>query len=197
MTGRHSGARLPGSAGLWAGGFFCFLAILSISLGLVPLIQAVLLTRKPVVTQIPGQEKISLRLPGTYFGVADLTAFSIEDKAKVQSMDYWLSDDKEKDYFKVNKFPPRNYYSGKEDSQAPLFEIVIAKKGDYILTSDYPIGTEGPKVQIFLYRYDAPHVWAELVVGVLMFLMIGGLGCFFIWKSLRASPSRPASPRLK
>ena len=181
--------RASGSAGYWAGGFFCVLAIVSLSLGLIPLAQSLVISRKPISVQVPGQETIDFKLSGTYFGVAALNALSTGEKSLVQNMDYWLSDEKEKQFFQVNKFPSRNYYSEKEDSEAPLFELVIEKKGKYVLSADYPIGAEGPKLPVRLYRYDAPHVRSELIVGTLMFVLLGGLGGFLIWKSRRGRVS--------
>ena len=163
------------------------LAVLALSLGLVPLIQAFL--NKPVLIKIPGQETLNIKLPGTYIGVASLSGFSPEDKQKVVSMDYWLSDSGEKQFFPVNKFPQQNYYSDKEQAQSPLFEIILDRKGKYIFTSDYPIGTEGPKAPVLLYHYDVGHLQSELVVGIIVFVLFGALGGYFIWKTHQSSKS--------
>ena len=177
----------PAAAGYWAGGFFCALSVLSLSLGLVPLVQAFF--DKPRLIQIPGRETLDLELPGTYIGVARLSGIAPEEKIKVMNMDYWLSDSGEKDFFPVNKFPQRNYYSDKEDAQSPLFEAILDKKGKYLFTSDYPIGVEGPKVSALLYRYDAEHVRSELAIGVIVSLGFGALGGYFLWGTYKSSRS--------
>ena len=168
-------------AGYWAGGSFCLLAILSLSLGLVPLMQAFLY--KPMALRIPGQATLDMRLPGTYIGVASLINLSSQDKRKAFNLDYWFSDAAEKDFFKVNKFPPKSYYSEKEDAQTPLFEIIVSQKGKYLLTSDYAIGTEGPTFPVILFHYDADHVRSELIVGAIMFVLLSALGGTLIWKT--------------
>lgn len=171
--------------GYWAGGGFCILAILSLSLGIAPILRARL--NKPLALQIPGQSSLDIRLAGTYIAVASLSNSSPEDKKKVMNMDYWLSDALEKQYFDVNKFPQKSYYSASEEAQTPLFEIILKKKGKYILTSDYPIGTEGPSVTVVLYHYDWPHVRSEIIAGGVLFLLLGGLGGFLIWKTRRST----------
>ncbi|OGR87003.1 MAG: hypothetical protein A3A86_04695 [Elusimicrobia bacterium RIFCSPLOWO2_01_FULL_60_11] len=167
--------------GFWAGTASLALAAVCLALGLVPLFQAFL--AKPLLLKIPGQTALDLKLPGTYIGTASFVGLSPQEKKNAVNFDYWLSDESEKDFLKVNRFPARNYYSDKEESQVPLFEIIIEKKGKYVFTADYAIGAEGPAVPVVLHRYDAEHIRAELIAGSVMFLLLGGLGSFLIWKS--------------
>lgn len=170
--------------GFWAGTASLALAAVSLSLGLVPLFQA--FTNKPIGLRVPGQTSLNLRLPGTYIGAASFQNLTPPEKRNAANFDYWLSDGAEKDFFPVNKFPSRNYYSVKEDAQVPLFEMIIQKKGKYVFTADYPIGVEGPSVSVVLHRYDAEHVRSELIVGSVMFALLGALGAVLIWKSKKA-----------
>ena len=151
---------------------------------MVPLFQA--FTHKPLVLKIPGQTIIDLRLAGTYIGAASFQNLTPQEKRNAANFDYWLSDSVEKDFFPVRKFPSRNYYSEKEETQVPLFELIVQKKGKYVFTADYPIGIEGPPVPIVLHRYDAEHVRSEMIVGTAMFVLLGALGGVLIWKSKKA-----------
>ena len=167
--------------GLWAGSGFLILAVVSLSLGLVPLFQA--FSNKPMMLKIPGQASLDLNLPGTYIGAASFMNLAPAEKHVAANLDYWLSDESEKDFVAVNKFPSRNYYSEKEDAQVPLFETIIQKKGRYVLTADYPIGVDGPSIPVVLHRYDAEHIRSELIAGGVMFVLLGALGSVLIWKS--------------
>ena len=169
--------------GFWSGTAAITLGAVSLALGLVPLFQA--FSDKPLVLNIPGQTVIDLRLPGAYIGTASFQNLTAQEKRNASNFDYWLSDSVEKDFFPVRKFPSRNYYSEKEEAQVPLFEMIVEKKGKYVFTADYPIGTEGPPVPIVLHRYDAEHVRAELIAGTVMFALLGALGGVLIWKSLK------------
>ena len=42
---------------------------------------------------------------------------------------------------------------------------------------------DGPAVPVVLHRYDAPRVRSELIVGIVLFLLLGGTGAIFIWKA--------------
>jgi hypothetical protein len=167
--------------GLWAGLLSLLLASVSLSLGFIPLFQAFL--NKPIVLKIPGQTALNLRLAGTYIGVASLQTLTPQEKRNTAKFDYWLSDSAEKDFFPVNRFPSRNYYSEKEEAQVPLFEMIVQKKGKYIFTADYPIGVEGPPVSVALHRHDSAHILSELIVGSVMFVLLGALGGVLLWKS--------------
>jgi len=170
--------------GFWAGLLSLLLASVSLSLGFIPLFQAFL--NKPILLKIPGQTSLNLRLSGTYIGVASLQALSPEEKRNAAKFDYWLSDSAEKDFFPINRFPSKNYYSEKEDAQVPLFEMIVKKKGKYIFTADYPIGMEGSPVSVVLHRHDSSHILSELIVGSLMFVLLGTLGGVLLWKSKKA-----------
>ncbi len=174
-------------SGYWAGAGFCLLSILCLSLSLVPLVRAYFY--KPIAVTMPGQTKIDAKLPGTYIGITSFTGRTPEDRIKAMNMDYWFSDSSEKEFYKVNKFPSKNYYSEKEEAQAPLFELIVGKAGKYVFTSDYAIGTEGPSFQTVLIHYDAEHIRSELVIGLLMCVLTGALGGFLIWKTRRSSAS--------
>ena len=168
-------------AGYWAGGGFILLSAVSLSLGLVPLFQAAF--HKPITFRVPGQLTLDLRLTGTYIGAASFQTLTPEQKRNAVNMDYWLSDSSEKEFFTVNKFPSRKYYSEKDDEQVPLFELIIKEKGKYVFTSDYPIGVDGPAIPVVLHRYDAPRVRSVLIVGIVLSLLLAGTGGILIWKA--------------
>ena len=174
------------------GGFLCFLGLFALSLGLVPLISTLVI--KPAVVRMPGQETISLILPGTYVGVCTLEGQSPEDSRKIMDLRYFLSDEKEKDFFAVAKFPPRRYFQENEQNQVPLFQFAVKQKGKYILSSDYPIGIEGPVIHAALFHVDAAYVKSELVVGGLVCLLFCGLGFHIIRKAYKNSMNPAAVP---
>ena len=174
------------------GGFLCLLGLFALSLGLVPLISTIL--SKPVVVQLPGQETVNLKLPGTYVGVCTLEGQSPENAQKIMDMRYFLSDEREKDFFAIVKFPPRRYFQESEQTQVPLFQFAVKERGKYVLSSDYPIGIEGPAIHVALFHTDISYIKSELVVGILVALILCGLGGYIIRKAYKSSLNPGAVP---
>lgn len=170
--------------GYWLGGSLCFIGILALSFGITPFILSV---RKSLIQlQIPGEQNLNLRLPGSYVGIALNKDKSKETLSWIKDLEYQLVQKKGNRVMELVKFPPKMYATEKIDNQLPLFQFVVAKPGKYLLSSQYPYGMEGPKIQALLFHTDLNYVRMELFIGLALFLILGGIGYYFIWKTNKA-----------
>lgn len=169
--------------GYWAGGFFCLLGIFALSLGVTPLITAA--REKLKMAEFPGRLELEFKIPGTYIAICVSKNLGSETVQRVRDIEYFLTDKDEQENIEIAKIPARAYFSEKEENQLPLFQFVIEKKGKYVLVSNYPYEMEGPKIQAVLLPIDIRYVRAELIVGIVLFLIFGFLGFYFIRKTVK------------
>ncbi|MBI2118612.1 MAG: hypothetical protein HYT97_03185 [Elusimicrobia bacterium] len=170
--------------GYWLGGLCCFIGILALSFGITPFILSV--RKSLIMLQIPGEQNLNLRLPGSYIALALNKDKSKETLSWIKDLEYQLVQKKGSRVVELVKFPPKMYATDKKEDQIPLFQFVIDKPGKYLLSSQYPYGMEGPKIQGLLFHTDLNYVRMELFVGLALFLILGGLGLYFIWKTNKA-----------
>lgn len=171
--------------GYWIGGIFCCIGLLSLSLGFVPLLKSV--RKKPVSVRLPGEQVLDLRLPGAYVAVAAAQTLSLEDQRLVNGLEYSLRPKKNpKDSIRVIKIPARQFVSDELGTQMPLLQFAVDEEGTYLFNSEYPYGIDGPRLDAILYHADAPrYIKSEIIAGTVLFLLMTGLGVYFILKTRR------------
>jgi hypothetical protein len=131
--------------GYWAGGIFCFIGLLALSLGFVPILKSI--RKKPVLLQLPGEQTVDLRLPGAYIAISAAQDFSPENQRLIGDLEYSLRPKKNpKDAIRIVKIPARQFVSDKAEMQVPLFQFAIDDADTYVFNSEYPYGIDGPKI---------------------------------------------------
>ena len=170
--------------GYWLAGLFCVLSILSVSFGVTPLLIAI--RSKTITVELPGQTEVDLRLPGAYIAICVPKDFTADMLERLNDLRYSLVDEKGTES-EIVKLPPRKYASDRPEAQVPLFQFIVEDAGKYVLTSAYPYDLEGPKVNAVLIYMDYKYVRTELIVGLAFFLVFGGLGTYFLVKTIKAN----------
>ncbi|MBI3012274.1 MAG: hypothetical protein HYY63_01465, partial [Elusimicrobia bacterium] len=156
---------------------------LALSFGITPFLLS--LRKGVILLQVPGEQKVRLKLPGSYIAVCLEKNLTGADKQRLQDLEYSLfgkSGDIE-----VLKFPSRVYATDRGSDQIPLFQFVAEKAGNYTFSSGYAYDMEGPKIKAVLFHTDLGYVRTELFVGLGMFLVLGVLGFYFIRRNYKSS----------
>ena len=169
--------------GYGLGGAFCFLGLLSLTLGIKPLVIAA--REKLKIVDLPGETVLQFKMPGSYIGVYMNEDQDPTVQKRIQELDYLLLDDSTQEVLEVTKVPTASYMSEKQEKQIPLFKFVIDREGRYILRSGYPYDMEGPEIEAVLFNMDLRYVRAELIIGVIVFIVFEVLGIYFIRKNYK------------
>lgn len=176
--------------GYWAGGGLCVLSLFTLALGLSPLLSS--FKRNIVAASCPGTQSLDLGSPGLYLGVGLAKELSEPDQIKIDDLEYSLSDEDGEPVSTFVKIPRRQYATDRASDQLPLFQFEVSRKGRYSLASAYPYNMAGPQIQVYLIHSNMNYVRVELVVGVILFFVFGGLGLYLIRKSYKGSTPPPS-----
>ncbi len=171
--------------GYWAGGLSCVLALFSLALGLSPLLTT--FKKNLITARCPGTQTLDLNSPGLYTGVGLSKNIAEPDALKIDSLEYSLVDSDGQLVPAFLKVPRRQYASDQPADHVPLFQFEIERKGKYSLLSNYPYNMEGPQLEVVIIHSDVNYTRAELLVGIVLFFLFGGLGFYLIRKSVKAS----------
>src|SRR5689334_22248857 len=75
--------------GYWFGGALCFLGLVSLSLGIAPLLG---LKNRLAFVQAPGQETVNLKLAGGYLAFCAAQGLKAEDARRIPELQFSLTD---------------------------------------------------------------------------------------------------------
>jgi hypothetical protein len=163
--------------GLGAG--LCILGLTALVLGLMPLLTAA--GEKIRMIQLPGETPLTFKIPGSYIGVylsEDELDFGTTER--LRELEYSLFYQPTGEVLPVSKIPLVPALREKTEKQIPLFHFTVDRKGSYIFASYYPYQMAGPQAQVVIFAMDIRYVRAELIVGVLVFIIFLTLGIILL-----------------